>query len=985
MGYNAAVQVLKNAEVYKAKVAAKRDLLSESDAWADQQQLQTIYHQVIVLDLEYALDKKVEQELWNIGFKHYISLLQEQIRDRKNPKRSDLQALLSWSLEAASGFYISLLQELCVAFDLDVPFYDVRTKYERVNNGTSNDLLLAQSSSCNYICQYCLVHLGDIARYRNQRVQAANFYKHAITLSPNSGQPYNQLALLEASLGDKLSSVYYYVQAIAVKNPFPGAITNLSSTLATCINKDDYLTEVLPRMQLPRFLSTYLQAYALLHSAPSSCNFQHHCTLAVQSTNATITALVATKALTAARLLQLTVINLYMVYHLEEEDVEESNGRKDGKNLVVALIAGALNALLLPVYTMKMEEVTLLEYYALPAIKIILFWIQKHPKVLEEKHFTTRLQIWPSFCKLLNSLTPLVKDFNASKYHDVPLTEDIEIQGFIPLSCIFKKYNFKSKNLLSDSSDTGRKLRAARIIKIGHWLASLEENEQKLIILKTIDDGTVHFEPCCIQPDPTNEILEEIKSFTIDNVEDPKGKEKRGGILKPQGSLEKAREERSQLQFSQQNSSENTSASKEVDAVKLKKAPSNNVALQSILKKIEENKQVKFSSETTDKEKDKTLLQKVPRNPQISSIQTNLQSTSNKPLSTQMYMLDSKSYYDNTKPRQNNNDSLQNQISNLASNASIIPINPVQNAQNIPTQFSVPPPTHNMFNYPPPNMHANQTLVRPNQNLGQVSLHSVNPSQKLLQSQNFDHNIQPQQNPTQNLNFSMQNQNVPMITQAQLPSQNMKLPPPGVNIHMDMQLNVPGNIDNAISLPSQSQQYNMANYSNALPLHSQSNIWNSKNQTNWWPRNVEQNIHSQSMEYGSNYLSNRSNAPGPFEPMGSPWTDRPHIPGPGGNFSTNPPGLSSHGQHQNMSIRQAMLNEANKYAPRVNNAFAGGNMDTNNMSSGSSAYSLFNPSGWTPNLPGQHNNLDQSSNNSRQPQSLQQLLDLQNRLKKGDT
>lgn len=939
MGYNAAVQVLKNAEAYKTKVSAKRDLLAESDAWSDQQQLQTIYHQVIVLDLEYALDKKVEQELWNVGFKHYISLLQDQIRDRKNPKRSDLQALLSWSLEAASGFYISLLQELCVAFDLDVPFCDVRTKYERINNGVSSDLLLAQSSSCNYICQYCLVHLGDIARYRNQRVQAANFYKHAITLSPNSGQPYNQLALLEASLGDKLSSVYYYVQAIAVKNPFPGAITNLSSTLATCINKDDYLTEVVPRMHLPRFLSTSLQAYALLHSSPSSnSSFLQPCAVAVQSTNATLTALVATKALSTARLLQLTVVNLYMMQHLqlevEEKDDEEgeSSGRKDGVDLVVALIAGALNALLLPVYTMKMEENALLEYYALPAIKIILFWIQKNPKVLQERHFTTRLQIWPSFCKLLNSLSSLVKDFNASKYHDVPLSEDVEIQGFIPLSCIFKKYNFKSKYLLIDSNETGRKLRASRIIKIGHWLASLEDNEHKLINLKTNDDGSLNFEPCCIQPDPTNEILEEIKSFTIDNAEENKGKEKRGGILKPQGSLEKAREERSQLQFSQQNSVENAEFPKEVETVKFKKAPTNNVALQSILKKIEENKQVKFSSETTDKDMEKSSLHKFPRTPSNNHLQT-----SNRPLSSsQIYLFDNnKPYYDQTKPLQNNPDTQQNQISNLASSLS--------SPSNIRTpQFSVPPPTHNMFNYPPPNM---------------------------LKQFSSNQNFQPQPNlSTPSLSFP---------TMQISCSQNMNVPPPNVNLNMESKFGV---------VPS--QQYS---YSTTIPSHSQSNIWNSKNQTNWWPRNVEQNIPTQSMEYGPNYMLNRSNPPGPFEAMGSPWTDRPNM--PGSNFPNNPPGFSAgqgqqhqSGQHQNLSIRQAMLNEANKYAPRVNNSFGGAaNVETNNMSSGSSAYSLFNPSGWAPNLPGQNTRLDQSVNNSRQPQSLQQLLDLQNRLKKGDT
>lgn len=88
------------------------------------------------------------------------------------------------------------------------------------------------------MCQYCLVHLGDIARYRIQRKQAESFYKHAILLSPTSGQPYNQLALLEASQGNKLASVFYYVRGIAVKHPFNATATNLSSTFSGVIDKE---------------------------------------------------------------------------------------------------------------------------------------------------------------------------------------------------------------------------------------------------------------------------------------------------------------------------------------------------------------------------------------------------------------------------------------------------------------------------------------------------------------------------------------------------------------------------------------------------------------------------------------------------------------------------------------------------------------------------------------------------------------------------
>ena len=44
---------------------------------------------------------------------------------------------------------------------------------------------------------------------------------------PYNGQPYNQLAILEAARANKLATVFYYVRSIAVKHPFPVASLNL--------------------------------------------------------------------------------------------------------------------------------------------------------------------------------------------------------------------------------------------------------------------------------------------------------------------------------------------------------------------------------------------------------------------------------------------------------------------------------------------------------------------------------------------------------------------------------------------------------------------------------------------------------------------------------------------------------------------------------------------------------------------------------------
>lgn len=75
--------ISREADDLKNKTSKKCDWLNNVEIWSNQQKLQTIYYQVLILDLEYALDKKVEQDLWNIGFKYHISSLQEQTRDKK--------------------------------------------------------------------------------------------------------------------------------------------------------------------------------------------------------------------------------------------------------------------------------------------------------------------------------------------------------------------------------------------------------------------------------------------------------------------------------------------------------------------------------------------------------------------------------------------------------------------------------------------------------------------------------------------------------------------------------------------------------------------------------------------------------------------------------------------------------------------------------------------------------------------------------------
>lgn len=60
---------------------------------------------------------------------------------------------------------VQLLQELCTVFNVDLPCRVKSSQLGIISNqqrGGGGAIVTPQPSSCSYICQHCLVHLGDI-------------------------------------------------------------------------------------------------------------------------------------------------------------------------------------------------------------------------------------------------------------------------------------------------------------------------------------------------------------------------------------------------------------------------------------------------------------------------------------------------------------------------------------------------------------------------------------------------------------------------------------------------------------------------------------------------------------------------------------------------------------------------------------------------------------------------------------------------------
>lgn len=450
--------------------------LGPAEVWTSRQALQDLYQKMLVTDLEYALDKKVEQDLWNHAFKNQITTLQGQAKNRANPNRSEVQANLSLFLEAASGFYTQLLQELCTVFNVDLPCRVKSSQLGIISNKQthSSTIVKPQSSSCSYICQHCLVHLGDIARYRNQTSQAESYYRHAAQLVPSNGQPYNQLAILASSKGDHLTTIFYYCRSIAVKFPFPAASTNLQKALSKALESRDEL-------KTKWGVSDFIKAFIKFHGHVYLSKSLEKLSPLREKLEEQFKRLLFQKAFNSQQLVHVTVINLFQLHHLRDfsNETEQHSYSQDEQLCWTQLLALFMSFLgILCKCPLQNDSQESNNAYPLPAVKVSMDWLRLRPRVFQEAVVDERQYIWPWLISLLNSFHPREDDL--SNTNATPLPEEFELQGFLALRPSFRNLDFSKghQGITGDKEGQQRRIRQQRLISIGKWIA---DNQPRLI------------------------------------------------------------------------------------------------------------------------------------------------------------------------------------------------------------------------------------------------------------------------------------------------------------------------------------------------------------------------------------------------------------------------------------------------------------------------------------------------------------------------
>uniref|UniRef100_UPI0037E818DB nonsense-mediated mRNA decay factor SMG7 isoform X4 n=1 Tax=Semicossyphus pulcher TaxID=241346 RepID=UPI0037E818DB len=485
---NLCAQYLRQAEALKADMTDSK--LGAAEVWTSRQALQDLYQKMLVTDLEYALDKKVEQDLWNHAFKNQITTLQSQAKNRANPNRSEVQANLSLFLEAASGFYTQLLQELCTVFNVDLPCRVKSSQLGIISNKQSNSsaIVTPQPSSCSYICQHCLVHLGDIARYRNQTSQAESYYRHAAQLVPSNGQPYNQLAILASSKGDHLTTIFYYCRSIAVKFPFPAASTNLQKALSKALESRD---EVKTKWNVSDFIRAFIKFHGHVYLSKSLDKLD----ALREKLEEQFQRLILQKAFSSQQLVHITVINLFELHHLRDLTADSSEQSYSSEQQIswfqlLGLFMSFLGVMCSRALLNKNRGEEIMGECPLPAIKVSLDWLRLRPSVFHEAAVDKRQHVWPWLVSILNTFQPKEDDVSCSTV--TPLPEEFELQGFLALRPALRSLDFTKghQGILVDRDGLPVHTRHQRLVSLGKWVA---DNQPGLIQCRVSEDGLLVF------------------------------------------------------------------------------------------------------------------------------------------------------------------------------------------------------------------------------------------------------------------------------------------------------------------------------------------------------------------------------------------------------------------------------------------------------------------------------------------------------------
>ncbi|ODM99168.1 Protein SMG7 [Orchesella cincta] len=366
-------------------------------------ELQPLYKALVMYNLDEFISRNLETALWNDCFK---TPLTRYGRTDKN--------LFNLMIESGVGFYLGLIQDIGVNFDISfITNTPPTSKLYCTTSMLNNHFIKPSKSSIYFIIQNCLLHVGDLLRYRGSSYpEAIKMYEKSAAVCPSNGYPYHQMGLTQlviatttenAHLMDELvSCLYYFARSLAVSNRYLPAFQSIENLIKT---------KVEVTKQLPKNQEMLRQFMVSIHENSKTANlYQMMCSV------------IATEhKISASTLVKMIVIALW------------NNWRNQFTTNSLDIIACILNTVIqaASVVVDFQPQSTL----CLPHLKLILEWMNWHCDNAAMPYLYSKLSVG-KLVGVLNYLQTgnhLAQSSPGSWVLEAILPEEKKLIGFIPL------------------------------------------------------------------------------------------------------------------------------------------------------------------------------------------------------------------------------------------------------------------------------------------------------------------------------------------------------------------------------------------------------------------------------------------------------------------------------------------------------------------------------------------------------------------------
>eukprot|EP01012_Entosiphon_sulcatum_P018453 TRINITY_DN2319_c0_g1_i1.p1 TRINITY_DN2319_c0_g1~~TRINITY_DN2319_c0_g1_i1.p1 ORF type:complete len:494 (-),score=67.99 TRINITY_DN2319_c0_g1_i1:71-1552(-) len=398
--------------------------------------------EIILSDLEFACSKEVDLVLWRLAFYKRIEEFRHKLR-----VEPDCISAFTHFIDEATDSLLYLFEKLKSAHPLE----DLVEE-----NGTSPILLVLHHLS---------LFLGDLARYNAMYTdgefgKAISFYKQAIVLCPEQGNPHNQLATIAACKDNEFEAIYHYCRSLASVNPFATSKENLLLLFEK--NRQRYIASIAklkpkhaPEINSKNFFIRFDRSHGILFSQSGHEFFHGLC----QETSQLLSGLLAQHDMEEETLLKIMVLNILAVEQaivttdLQQRTYLETSQRRIFVDLALSLVFSVLQIYLEHAMANPMNL-----WRFLGPISVAFMWLNQSSQAREPKKNVD------SVLPLLIQLLDLVHNVqnNLSSEHLVP--EDVELLGF----CFIRGLPTVPRDLDAAPTGSNPQTISERVLRLRH-------------------------------------------------------------------------------------------------------------------------------------------------------------------------------------------------------------------------------------------------------------------------------------------------------------------------------------------------------------------------------------------------------------------------------------------------------------------------------------------------------------------------------------